>query len=230
MFTGAELGLIGSIGGSLIGGAFGAEGQEAANAANAQQAHANREFQERLSNTAYQRAVADMKAAGLNPMLAYSQGGASSPGGSTAVMGNVGAAGAQAFSQIGQSFASSAQANRTYHETMPTQLLEKRLESEWMLNVSMDERTKRQADLTYHDTRRVIMENAELEKYLPITAKADAEIVYATAKGLKLEGEIDDTKYGEVLRYIDRSLRAIRGGSSAVQQQRNPTREHRRVP
>lgn len=49
---------------------------------NSAEALANRQFQERMSSTSYQRAVEDMKKAGLNPILAFANGGASTPGGS----------------------------------------------------------------------------------------------------------------------------------------------------
>lgn len=51
---------------------------------NRDEAQKNRDYQTYMSNTSYQRAVQDLKAAGLNPMLAYSQGGSSTPSGSAA--------------------------------------------------------------------------------------------------------------------------------------------------
>jgi hypothetical protein len=79
-------GTIGDLAGATISGGLGYFGTQQTNQANAAQAQLNRDFQAGQTGTAYQRAVADMKAAGLSPMLAYSQGGASSASGATAVM------------------------------------------------------------------------------------------------------------------------------------------------
>lgn len=80
-----------AIGSALIG----KKGQDDANQANldisreqmafnAEQAQLNRAFQSDMASSSYQRAVGDLRAAGLNPMLAYSQGGAPAPSGNMA--------------------------------------------------------------------------------------------------------------------------------------------------
>jgi hypothetical protein len=72
--------------GSAIGGIGSYMGQESANQANAAQSQKQMDFQERMRSTSYQTAVEDMKKAGLNPMLAYQQGGAGNQAGSQAQM------------------------------------------------------------------------------------------------------------------------------------------------
>lgn len=51
---------------------------------NSAEAEKQRQYETMMSNTAYQRSRADMEAAGLNPVLAYSQGGAGTPSGAVA--------------------------------------------------------------------------------------------------------------------------------------------------
>ncbi len=82
----AIVGAAGAIGGALISKSGGKE----ANTATAYQAMLNREFQERMSNTAHQREIKDLRKAGLNPILSATGGrGASTPSGSMAIQRDV---------------------------------------------------------------------------------------------------------------------------------------------
>lgn len=112
--AGSVFGPIGTGVGLLTGGLLGYLGQEHTNEANEELAQKQMDFQAAMSNTAHQREVADLKAAGLNPILSATGGsGASAPSGAMATVSNAlgaGVSSAKSGADAGEQLASVAPA------------------------------------------------------------------------------------------------------------------------
>lgn len=91
---------VASIAGSLIGGATSAKGARDANAESAASVEKQIAFQKESAQKGYQWATKDMRKAGLNPMLAYQQGGSQALSGASYTASNVAEAGVSSAKQI----------------------------------------------------------------------------------------------------------------------------------
>jgi len=137
-----------------------------------------------MSNTAYQRAVGDMRAAGLNPMLAYSQGGAGTPSLNTPTVQN----------ELG-SIVSSAQEFR-------------RMNAEIANLKETNELTKA--------AKFKALADAELSRTNAKNVKQNTDINELSIPGLKNKSDIDKSKFGKFLSWIDRGAETIGKATSAA--------------
>lgn len=188
--------------GSMIPGIGDAMAAEEQNSANIAAADKQMRFQERMSNSAYQRGMDDMKKAGLNPMLAFSQGGASTPTGAIPTINS------ETKSKLGEfAIASATGLKNTATNQQQANTQQMSAESSIKLNSA-------QAAKTAADTQSTMLDNIKKKRELPIRkdvtdtldkgsnfVKKTMESLSNASKHMNLDVDTQDVENQAKLRY-----------------------------
>lgn len=118
--------------------------QRTTNAMSAEEAQRNRDFTERLSSTAHQREVVDLRAAGLNPILSVNHSGSSTPGGSQASFVSPGVGTAEARNSARR--LNEVESARLRLETALNEAQLQNMESQRMLNEQLTNESRNKAN------------------------------------------------------------------------------------
>jgi len=173
-----------SAGGTLVGG-------DRANRARADEAAKDRAFQERMRNTSFQAAVTDMEAAGLNPALAYSQGGAAQPGGAIAGVED----------SISPAVSSAQHARRLQKELKLLTTQEIDIYESARLKKATTKETSRKAELVLDQQRSVELSNQLLKMAMPAAAN---------------RRDVETSKVGRNAAFAERIRRILWGSGPAI--------------
>lgn len=172
-----------SFGAAAISSAASYFGQQSANATNREIARQQMDFQERMSSTAYQRSMADMRAAGLNPILAYQKGGASSPPGASIPVENVARGIPEAVSSAIHLRRQKAEIANIEADTM------KKAEESRVAGASVDN----------------IVNEMINRGWMTKLYKMQLHSARAKATEAEVERSIDESKYGQFFRLLNRA-------------------------
>lgn len=167
------------------------------------QAGRQMDFQREMSNTAWQRAVQDMRLAGINPIMAASQGGASTPGGAAG-----GGGMARIEDAISPAVASAQHARRLRAELRVMRETEQKIYNDAQLarNQSIESASRNVLVQDQQNRTRAETENLRMQNLMMGLEMSTARI----------RSNISESQFGRTLGYVERLRQALFGGAPMV--------------